>query len=62
MAAERIIQLKESGIECSIDQHTINIRIGPAKKGQQTGLLQQYRSSQYLLLKRIKDMIIITSS
>jgi hypothetical protein len=32
MAAERIIQLKESGIECSIDQHTINIRIGPRKE------------------------------
>ena len=32
MAAERIVQLKESGIECSIDQHTINIRIGPAKE------------------------------
>lgn len=32
MAAERIVQLKESGVECSIDQHTINIRIGPRKE------------------------------
>ena len=32
MAAERIIQLKESGIECSIDHHTINMRIGPRKE------------------------------
>ncbi|MCK4467795.1 MAG: hypothetical protein KAU60_05530 [Desulfobacterales bacterium] len=32
MAAERIVQLKESGIECSIDQHTINIRIGTQKE------------------------------
>jgi hypothetical protein len=31
MAAERIVQLKESGIKCSIDQHTINIHIGPKK-------------------------------
>ena len=34
IAAERIVQLKESGIECSIDQHTINICIGtPKEKG-----------------------------
>ncbi len=32
MAAERIVRLKESGIECSIDQHTINIRISPKKE------------------------------
>ncbi len=32
MSAERIVQLKESWIECSIDQHTINIRIGPSKE------------------------------
>ena len=32
MAAERIVQLKESGIECSIDRHTVNIRIGPKKE------------------------------
>ena len=32
MAAERIVQLKESGVECSIYQHTINIRIGPRKE------------------------------
>ncbi|MBW2570213.1 MAG: hypothetical protein JRE47_12840, partial [Deltaproteobacteria bacterium] len=32
MAAERIVQLKESGVECSIDQHTINIHIGPRKE------------------------------
>ena len=31
MTAERIVQLKESGVECAIDQHTINIRIGPKK-------------------------------
>lgn len=32
IAAERIVRLKESGVECSIDQHTINIRIGPRKE------------------------------
>ena len=32
IAAERIVQLKESGVECSIDRHTINIRIGQRKE------------------------------
>ncbi len=32
IAAERSVRLKESGVECSIDQHTINIRIGPRKE------------------------------
>jgi len=32
IAAERTVQLKDSGIECSISKHTIDIQLGPAKK------------------------------
>jgi hypothetical protein len=32
MAAERIVTLKENGIECHIDQHLIHIRMNKARK------------------------------
>jgi len=32
VAAERNVKLREKDVECSIDQHRIDIRIGPAKK------------------------------
>ena len=35
MAAERIVTLKESGVECSIDEHLIHIKIN--KKGKKIG-------------------------
>ena len=52
IAAERIVQLKESGIECSISKHTIDIRIEPAKK---RGSKPDYGNFAFELRK--KDLI-----
>jgi hypothetical protein len=32
LAAERIVELKESGIKCSVSHHTIDIQVAPEKK------------------------------
>jgi hypothetical protein len=32
LAAERIVELKESGIKCSVSQHRIDIQVAPEKK------------------------------
>ena len=32
LAAERIVELKESGIKCSVSRHTIDIQVAPEKK------------------------------
>jgi hypothetical protein len=49
IASERIVKLRESGIECSIGRHRIDIRVGPAK---QKGSKPDYGNFAFELKKK----------